>query len=224
MKAPTRGSAVLDKIYTSLKDWYEPPVVLPNFGRSDHSAVVMVPNQRPADRGEEVTVVVRSQDANGRTLLCHAMTEINWTPLYHMATCDEMTQAFYSTVTGLLDYCLPLMTVTRHTTDKPWVTDQFSSHPLSSTRAEDRPHGAVYTAYHNRVQRMSRTLRRKYCARKMECLRASNPRSWWRSVKHITGQTVNTTQPLIGLANQLQDAATCRRWRTVRIAFPKRGR
>jgi len=39
----------------------------------------------------------------------------------------------------------------------------------------------------------------------MEGLRVSNPRSWWRSVKHITGQAVNTSQPLIGLANQLHD-------------------
>jgi len=65
VKAPTHGAAVLDKIYTSLKDWYSSLVVLPNIGRSDHSAVVMVPKQRTTDRGEKVTVVVRSQDANG---------------------------------------------------------------------------------------------------------------------------------------------------------------
>jgi len=28
VKAPTRGAAVLDKIYTGLKDWYSPPVLL----------------------------------------------------------------------------------------------------------------------------------------------------------------------------------------------------
>ena len=144
VKAPTRGSAVLDKIYTSVKDWYEPSVVLSNIRRSDHSAVVMVPKQRPADRGEEVTVVVRSQDANGRTLR-QAMTQINWTPLYRMATCDEMTQAFYSTVTGLLDYYLLLMTVTRHTTDKPWVTDQFRHLIRCRQHALKTGHTARYT-------------------------------------------------------------------------------
>ena len=92
VKAPTRGAAVLEKIYTSLKDWYLPPVVLPNIGRSDHYAVVMLPKQRTTDRGEEVTVVVRGQNANGRALLSQAMTEINWTPLYRMDRCDEMTQ------------------------------------------------------------------------------------------------------------------------------------
>jgi len=125
VKAPTRRSSVLDKIYTSLKDWYELPVVLPNIGRSDHSAVLMTQKQRLTHGGEDVTVVVRSQDANGRALLCQTITEYDWASLYRMDTCEEMTQAFYGTVTGLVNYYLPLRTVKRHSTDKPWVSDQF---------------------------------------------------------------------------------------------------
>jgi len=102
-------------------------------------------------------VVVRSQDANGRALLRQAMTD--WTPLYRMDTCDEMTQAFYSTVTSLLDCYLPLMTVTRHTTDKPWVTDQFRHLIHCRQYALKNGHTVRYNAYRNRVQRMSRTLR-----------------------------------------------------------------
>jgi len=56
---------------------------------------------------------------------------------------------------------------------------------------------------------MSRTLRRNYrplyYARKLEGLRNGDPQTWWRSVEFITGQTVNTTQPMTGLANQLHD-------------------
>jgi len=32
VKTPTRGSSVVDKIYTSLKIWYELPAILPNIG------------------------------------------------------------------------------------------------------------------------------------------------------------------------------------------------
>ena len=39
----------------------------------------------------------------------------------------------------------------------------------------------------------------------MEGLRVSNPRNWWRSVKLLTGQTVNKSEPLTGFANQLHD-------------------
>jgi len=114
-------------------------------------------------------------------------------------------ESFYGAVTGLVDYHLPLMTVKRHTNDKPCVTDQFRhlircrQHALMSCQI------VRYRAYRNRVQWMSRTLRRKYYARKLKELRHSDSWTWWRSVKLITGQTVNTTQPLIGLANQLHD-------------------
>jgi len=39
----------------------------------------------------------------------------------------------------------------------------------------------------------------------MEGLRVSNPRNWWCSVKQVTGQTVNNSQPLTGLANQVHN-------------------
>jgi len=65
---------------------------------------------------------------------------------------------------------------------------------------------------------MSRTLRRKYYDRKMEGLRVSNPRNWWRSVKQLTGQTVNNSEPLIGLANQLHDGDVQALADSVRIA------
>ena len=84
VKSATRGSAVLDKIYTSLKDWYGVPSVMPNIGRSDHNAVVMTvmtPKPRPTDRGEDVMVTVRSQDSNGRALLGKAIIDTDWTPL-----------------------------------------------------------------------------------------------------------------------------------------------
>jgi len=50
-----------------------------------------------------------------------------------MNTCDEITQSLYSTVTRLVDYYLPLMTVKRHTTDKP----------MSAVRNEDWPGDAI---------------------------------------------------------------------------------
>jgi len=66
-----------------------------------------------------------------------------------MDTCDEMTESFYRTLTGLVDYYLPLMTVKRHTNDKPWVTDQF--HHLIRCCQHVQKSGQImrYRAYRN---------------------------------------------------------------------------
>jgi len=112
------------QIYTNIHDWYDVPAVLPNIGRSDHRAVVMSPSvNAKRERGPAVTVVRRSQDSNGKALLAQALQNINLTSLYNMQHCEEMVASFYSTVTSLLHYYLPLLSVKRHITDKPWVTD-----------------------------------------------------------------------------------------------------
>ena len=127
VKSPTRGAAILDKIYTNIQDWYEKPVILPNIGQSDHNAVLMQATSsfRPTDSGNVVTIAVRSQDPNGKALLAQAISEVDWTPLYSMDTCDQMVTQFYNTVTGLIDIYLPMLTVKRHSSDKPWVTDHY---------------------------------------------------------------------------------------------------
>jgi len=154
----------------------------------------MKPKHRPTDRGDDVMVTVRSQDSNATALLGQAISDTSWTPLYRMNTCDEMTQSLCSTVTRLVDYYLPLMTVKRHTTDQPWVTDQFRCLIRCRQYALKTGQATRYRAYRNRVQRMSRTLLRKYYARKMKELHSGDPRTWWRNVKLITGRTVNSTQ------------------------------
>ena len=63
-----------------------------------------------------------------------------------------------------------------------------------------------FRVYRNKVQRLSRQLRRKFYARKISSLRESDPRNWWRSVKQLTGQqSSRTSQPLTSLANQLHN-------------------
>ena len=52
-------------------------------------------------------VTVRSHDSDGRALLGQMIADTDWTPLYRMNTCDEMTESFYSTITRLVD-CYPL--------------------------------------------------------------------------------------------------------------------
>jgi len=68
---------------------------------------------------------VRSRDPNAKALLARAISEVDWTPLYNMDTCDQMVTQFYNTVTGLVDVHLPMLTVKRHSSDEPWVTDRY---------------------------------------------------------------------------------------------------
>jgi len=193
-------------MYTNLQDWYELPVVLPNVGRSDHRAVLMLASATAKHpRGQDITVMMRSQDSNSEALLAQALKNLNWTPLYNMQSCEDMVTCFHNTVTSLLDHHLLLLTVRRHTTDKPWVTDQFRRliwHRQNAFRSGDK---ARNCKLRNQVQWLTRQLRRKYFVKRVNGLQTSNPRNWWRTVKQVTGLQSKSTEPLVGLAQRLHD-------------------
>jgi len=79
---------------------------------------------------ENIAFLLRAEqsntpDSNGKAMVAQELNNVDWTPLFRMETCDEMTNCFYNLLTDLIDSYLRLVTVKRLTTDKPWVTDQF---------------------------------------------------------------------------------------------------
>ena len=66
--------SILDKIYTNADKWYSKPIILPRVGKSDHNAVLLVPNSPVVNVKGAATpmpYVYRSYDSNGKTLLAH---------------------------------------------------------------------------------------------------------------------------------------------------------
>ena len=96
---------------------------------------------------------------------------------------------------------LPLYTVKRHSTDKPWVNDTFSR--LIRGRQYAFRHGNLDAcrSYRNKVQRSTEVLRRKYYEHRLADLRCANPRNWWMKVQAITGFSSTGDGALAGLAN-----------------------
>ena len=195
----TRGSAVLDKIYTNVSDWYLPPKILPITAGSDHRTVLAVPVGGNVKRGHQITVTIRSTDQNGKNLLARALNNVNWSPLYHMTSVETMTEYFYTTVTCLLDKHLPARTVIKHTSNKPWVTETFCR--LVRQRQYAYTHGDMtkYRMLRNQVNRLSCKLRQRFCEKRMRNLRHCNAANWWKETKRLTGQS--TKSDLSGLAN-----------------------
>ena len=120
VKAATRKSATLDKIYSNIGEWYNEPKILPNIANSDHCAVILLPVEGGIQTaGHCTTVTVRSNDRNRKILLARHLAAFDWSELYNMTSTESMAQYFYSVTTTLLDEYLPLRVVARHSTDKP---------------------------------------------------------------------------------------------------------
>ena len=122
----TRNSAILDKLWTNMDSVYDTPVVLDTLGRSDHRMVLLKPScDARLDTGNIQRAVVRRFTTNEKAAFSSALSQVRWEHLYAMATCGEQFNFFQRTIEGLMDTHFTYKSVTRHTADKPWVTDYF---------------------------------------------------------------------------------------------------
>ena len=163
---PTRNTTILDKIYSNIGDWFQPPVVLPAITKSDHDSVIIVPSQQdPArPRRQTIDVYCHSSDPNGKAMLCQCLKRLDWRPLFLLQHCNTMVNYFYSIILSLLDHYLPVIKITKNSTDKPWVTPSFRRLIRSKQRAFLSGDVRRYNCLRNRTQRMASTLRKIfYC-------------------------------------------------------------
>ena len=178
--------SILDKIYTNVANWFEAPVILPAVTKSDHESVLLTPSicpQRP--RRQMIQLHRRSSDPSRKTLLCDYLRHFNWTPLFALNNCPAMVDDFYSIILSALDYYLPMVTVVKCSTDKPWVTPSFRNLVKSRQRAFLAGDLASYHRLRNRTQRMANKLRKNYFETKVEQLHTSDPHQWWTRTKRL---------------------------------------
>ena len=203
VKNPTRKQSILDKIYSNI-DQYRNSVILPHVGSTDHNTVLTTPEEfRLTNQNKYKEVTIRSNNRNGKNLLANALYNYDWSVLEAIESVDDQLNYFNNVILSLLNYYLPVYTVKRHTNDKPWITDDFRR--LIRQRQYALSHGDMvqYKQLRNKVNRMSKTLRSQHYNSKMNQLRTSDPRNWWRETKKLTGQS--TKPNLTILANMHTD-------------------
>ena len=105
----TRKSAILDKIYTNIDQWYMKPRIQPNIARSDHRAVIMLPiDGGLPTTGHHITAIVRSNDTNNKSRLARHLAAFDWSQLYNETSTESLTTYFYDVTTSLLEHLLAI--------------------------------------------------------------------------------------------------------------------
>ena len=95
-----------------------PPVTISELGTSDHSMVLWEPKC-------SIYVTVRCMGPKEKETFAMALSVIKWEPLYILETCEEQYAYYQTIIDKLMQMCFPTKVVSRHTSDKPWITDSF---------------------------------------------------------------------------------------------------
>ena len=135
----TRGNTVLDKIWTNMDKLYMSPITLSELGKSDHNMVLLKPGgSLPCSTGSVMRVTTRAMGENEKALFDRALSAVSWEPLFRLETCEEQYAYYQTMIDSLMEMCFPYKVVTRHSADKPWVTDGFRLLVRKATVTPDR--------------------------------------------------------------------------------------
>ena len=209
VRNPTRKNAILDQIWTNMEQVYETPVVLGELGTSDHRMVLLVATSKHTlDTGTTLQASIRCSGYLERTMFAVSLSHTRWEYMYtSLHTCEEQFQFVQETMDQLMNKCFPYTFVLRHTTDNPWITDNF--HSLVRRRQRVLMSGDLrqFRKMRNMVNRAAPKLRHDFYQSKIASLEDSSSRDWWIHMKSLMGTSTNGSRPNVmqGLANKYTD-------------------
>ena len=172
VKQPTRGNNILDKCYTNLHMYYKEPEIRPGIGKSDHLSFILEPIPKYNNPiGYNTTKLTRLKGHNEKTLFVHDLKKINWRNVYKAKTCYEKYEIFKTTMTELFNNHFPVKKITLHTNDKPWIDPEFKQTIRMRQYAKKTGDLLSYKRMRNKVNRLNKSLKRKYYKRSIEKLK-----------------------------------------------------
>ena len=105
--------------------------------------------------------------------------------------------------------CFPSKCVTRHTADKPWITDSFRLLIRKRQKAYMCGDLQQYRVLRNKVNRVAVKLKFDFYQQNIEAMTNSGSRVWWKHMKKLMGLDVNSNTGLQSLANKTTDGDCC---------------
>ena len=107
---------------------------------------------------------------------------------------------YYQTVIDkLIELFLPSKVVTRHTGDKPWITDGYRLLIRNRQRAHMRGDMGEARSLRNQVNRATARKKFEFYHTRIEAMHESGTTNWWENMKTLMGKKTPTNQTYIAL-------------------------
>ena len=176
------------------------------LGTSDHNMVLLKPSsKRTLDTGNLTRMSVKSIGAKEKETFELALSLIKWEPLYRLDSCNEKYVYYQTVIDKLIEICFPSKVVTRHTGDKPWITDGYRLLIRKRQRAHMRGDMAEARSLRNQVNRATAKLKFEFYHTRIEAMHESGTKNWWKNMKKLMGQKTTDKSNVQSLANKTTD-------------------
>ena len=145
----------------------------------------------PISTGSVTRVTPRAMGENEKALFDRALSAVSWEPLFRLETCEEQYAYYQTMIDSLMEMCFPYKVVTRHSADKPWVTDGFRLLVRKRQRAHMSGNFVQEKILRNKVNRAATKLRYDFYQKHVTALSDTGSHDWWKSMKKLMGIEAN---------------------------------
>ena len=145
--------------------------------------------------------------------LGRCLGSMDWRALFTgLQSCKELLGVFQKVLSTGLDLLMPVTRVRINTNDAPWMTSELKSLILKRQRAfhEHGTESVQFKFYRNAVNRKYKCCKATFYETKIAQMKESDPKSWWKEVKRLSGARQSSSSNLISLLDidELEGSST----------------
>ena len=163
VNSPTRGSNVLDQIFTNVPCSSSPSTrILPPLGKSDHS-LILWSNNIPVKKCHSRKLVIRKVSHSGKAKFFSHISAVDWVALLETASdLNSCASLFLESLKRLLDICFPARSVRLRSSDPPWLKPALKILINDRDRAWTNGQRAKYLRLREETVRLTRHQKAQY--------------------------------------------------------------
>ena len=141
-----------------MSDVCSPVSIIAPLSRSDRNSVLFS-LQKINRQNQHNKVIIRQGNVSAKRAFSEWLTKVNWLGFYQSVSCETKLNMFHNVNESGLDYLPPKKSVKLHTSDKPWITQNYKN--LIAKRQNAFRHGnrTLYRKLRNQCLRECKILK-----------------------------------------------------------------
>ena len=191
VKFKTRDSGILDWIFVNKSKMFD-LTRLPKIGTSDHYSILAKPKPKSEIKPVIKKIKIRDTRDSAWRALGRWIVEKEWSSILNAPSCEDKYDSFMCEINCAIDTFLPLQTIKKHPTDRPWITKKIKNCIYKRQSAFTR-HGKdsiSFKFWRNKVQREIKMAKHHYYSNRVSKLESTSSTKWWREIKRLSGQDI----------------------------------
>ena len=174
------------------------PTIFPPFGLSDHNTVLVIPKERTQDQFTRKYITTRDVRESNINALGRYFNNVDWSIIKSQPNCESKLSTFENLVKIGMNNIMPEKLKRVYPKDSPWMTVKLKNLIQQRQSAfHANKHSNVYKALRNAVNRERKSCKAKYYSSKVEDLKGTNPKQWWKAMKKLSGLSKKSSTNLL---------------------------